>query len=197
MYAFLRGKLAEKDAERAVVDVGGVGYDIVCSRGALSRMGNLGDDVTVYTCLIVREDEMSLYGFQSPEEKRMFLRLTSVSGVGPKMGLAILSGLGVSDLALALATGDEKRLSSISGVGKKTAQRLILELNEKVAAALSQTDTAIPVLSTHGPVQEAVAALVALGYSPSEAASAAAANPGSSVEEIIKRVLSSMDAARR
>nr|MDD6335464.1 Holliday junction branch migration protein RuvA [bacterium] len=203
MYAFIRGIVAEKGLDFCVIEAGGVGYLITATRGALARLGAVGSQATVYTVLSHREDDMQLLGFQSAEEKRMYQRLITVSGVGPKLAMAILSGLPTQELALALATGDEKRLSGVPGVGKKTAQRLILELNEQVArqmaAAPAGASGAVGDAPAGSAVQEAVATLIALGFTPSEAAQAAAkhASAGKSVEEIIKAVLSAMDAARR
>lgn len=175
MYAYLQGTVAEKGQNELVIDVGGVGYLLSCSMTTLQETPQVGGSMKVYTYFSVREDAMELFGFASREEKAMFTRLLSVSGVGPKMALSILGSMPLRDLTLAIVTGDTAALSRAPGVGKKTAQRLALELKEKV----EQSDLAYtPTLS--GPsaplredaAAEALAALQALGYTPAEAARA-------------------------
>jgi len=202
MYAFLRGIIAEKNQHSCVLECGGVGYEVICTQGALANLGAPGEVGFVHTLLHVREDEMSLFGFQSVEEKRMYTRLVSVSGIGPKLAITVLRNLSVHDLALALTAKDDKRLASVPGIGKKTAQRMILELNEQAAnefagaglSSVTQPSTAAPSL-----LHEAAEVLVSLGFTPSEAVSAAqqCAAGHERVEDIVKAVLTAMDAARR
>jgi len=202
MIAFLRGTLVEKGADAAVIDVGGIGYSVTATRGALAKMGGPGGEVMVHTLMVVREDDVSLYGFASPQERAMYQKLVGITGIGPKLAIAVLCGLSLQELSLALATRDEKRLSSIPGVGKKMAQRLILELNEQAATAMAHSDGTVngPVIAVAGgAVQEAAEVLVTLGFSPSEAMqwAAGAAAEGDTTENIVKKVLGGMDARKR
>ncbi len=175
MYAYLNGKVADKGLNELVLDVNGVGYLLSVSMTTLQDTPPAGENMKVYTYLSVREDAMELYGFSTKEEKAMFLKLMSVSGIGPKLALAILGSMPLRDLSLAIVTGDVTSLSRAPGVGKKTAQRIALELKEKV----SESDFGdAPVNHTaFTPVQEdaateALAALQALGYTAAEAARA-------------------------
>ena len=174
MYAHIEGIIAEKEADSIVLDAGGVGYLLYVSGATLSQAPAVGERMKLYCVLNVREDAMELCGFHSREEKRMYERLRSVSGVGSKTALQILSALSVRDLSIALVTGDAAALTRVPGIGKKTAQRLVLELKDKVEdSQLTGSAAAIsPRSAEAGPEAEAVAALVALGYSASEAAKA-------------------------
>lgn len=134
MIAYIRGRVLTTTAETIIVDVGGVGYELYCSGGAFSKAA-AGGTVELYTYLQMKEDGMTLFGFASPKEKELFLKLTSVSGVGPKLGIAVLSALSADDLAAAIATADVKRLSTVKGLGKKTAEKIVLELHGKISAA--------------------------------------------------------------
>lgn len=134
MIAYLRGRVLTTTAETMILDVNGVGYEVYCSGGAFAKVGN-GDIAELYTYLQAKEDGMTLFGFASPKEKELFLKLISVSGVGPKMGIAVLSALSGDDFAAAVATADVKRLSAVKGLGKKTAEKIILELHGKISAA--------------------------------------------------------------
>lgn len=174
MYAHIDGIVAEKDRDSIVLDAGGVGYLLYVSGATLSMAPAVGERMKLYCVLNVREDAMEMYGFYSREEKRMYERMRSVSGVGSRTALAILSAMSVRDLSIALVSGDANALTRAPGIGKKTAQRLVLELKDKVdedqltgqAAAIS------PKTSAGGPEAEAIAALVSLGYSSVEAAKA-------------------------
>jgi len=130
--ASLSGKLIFRALDKAVIDVRGVGYEVYLSTDGISRLGDVGDDVFLFIHTHVREDAIVLYGFQEEEEKEMFLILKTVSGVGPKLALAILSGLRVADLCRAIGSKDIKALTALQGVGKKTAERLCVDLKEKV-----------------------------------------------------------------
>ena len=174
MFAHFDGIVAEKNADSIVLDVNGVGYLLFVSSATLSMAPAAGERMKLYSVLNVREDAMELFGFYSREEKRMYERLKGVSGVGSRTALQILSSMSVRDLSLALVAGDANALTRVPGIGKKTAQRLVLELKEKVEdSQLTGSAAAIsPKRADAGPEAEAVAALVALGYSASEAAKA-------------------------
>lgn len=174
MFAHFDGIVAEKNADSIVLDVNGVGYLLFVSGATLSMAPAVGERMKLYSVLNVREDAMELFGFYSREEKRMYERLKGVNGVGSRTALQILSSMSVRDLSLALVAGDANALTRVPGIGKKTAQRLVLELKDKVEdSQLTGSATAIsPKSADAGPEAEAVAALVALGYSASEAAKA-------------------------
>ena len=174
MYAHLDGIVAEKTVDTLVIECGGVGYLLTVSAETLANAPAIGERMKVYTYLAVREDAMELFGFISREEKRMFERLKGVSGVGAKTALQILSALGVQGLSIALAAGDAASISRAPGVGKKTAQRLILELRDKVTE--EDLTSASPRPASRGRAgagsveAEAIEALMALGYASNEAA---------------------------
>ena len=173
MFAHFDGVIAEKNPDSIVLDVNGVGYLLLVSAATLSMAPSVGERMKLYSVLSVREDAMELFGFYSREEKSMFERLKGVSGIGSRTALQILSAMSVRDLSLALVSGDSAALTRVPGIGKKTAQRLVLELKDKVEdSQLTGSGVgAVPRAAT-GPESEAVAALVALGYSASEAARA-------------------------
>lgn len=196
MYAHIQGLVAEKTADALVIDAGGVGYWLSVSAGTLAAAPAVGSPMKCYTVLSVREDAMELFGFATREEKAMFERLKSVSGVGARMALSILSALSVRELSIALVTGDSAALTRAPGIGKKTAQRLVLELRDKVddADLTGSTATAgVPVRS--GGIQgEAIEALMALGYASSEAARAvsAVADKATTLDDMIRLALRGM-----
>ena len=174
MFAHFDGIVAEKTADSIVLDVNGVGYLLMVSGATLSMAPAVGERMKLYCSLNVREDAMELFGFYSREEKAMYERLKGVSGVGSRTALQILSAMSVRDLSLALVAGDANALTRVPGIGKKTAQRLVLELKDKVEdSQLTGSAAGIaPRAASNGPEGEAIAALVALGYSASEAARA-------------------------
>ena len=174
MYAHIEGIVAEKDQDSIVLDAGGVGYLLNVSGATLSMAPAVGERMKLYCVLNVREDAMELCGFYSREEKRMYERLRSVSGVGSRTALQILSALSVRDLSIALVSGDAAALTRAPGIGKKTAQRLVLELKDKVddAQLTAQAASISPKVNAKGPEAEAIAALISLGYSSAEAAKA-------------------------
>ena len=133
MYAFIEGQVCDKSANEIVLLAGGVGYRIACSMTTLQSVPAVGETMRCYTILSVRDDAMELFGFASREEKRMFQSLTAISGVGPKMALAILGSMPLKELNLAILLGDITALSRAPGVGKKTAQRIALELKDRVS----------------------------------------------------------------
>lgn len=194
MYYYIKGKLALKDLNFAVVEAGGVGYLIYTSIKSLSELGETGSAVTMYTYLNVREDAQDLFGFTTVEEKNMFLHLLSVSGVGPKAALAILSVVTPAQFAVAVVTNDVKTITKASGVGPKLAQRVILELKDKMKNEdLELTAEETAEISSSDSMSEAVSALVVLGYSANDAKAAVKkADPSMSTEEIIKKALVSL-----
>lgn len=196
MIGYLKGKVLNIAADSALVAVGGVGYEVYCSGSAFSKMTE-GAECELFTYLQVSEaNGISLYGFSSLQEKATFLKLISVSGVGPKMGIAVLTYMSVNDFAAAVATGDVKRLSQVKGLGKKTAERIILELRESVAApdAVASAGGASLTNVSAGD-EDAVVALISLGFSRAEserAVSKAKQSGAKTVEEIIMLALKGM-----
>jgi Holliday junction DNA helicase RuvA len=165
MIAHVRGRLAAKSADRVVVETpGGIGYEVVVPLGVMERLPATGAEVTLSTELVVREDGWSLYGFLDEAERRFFQRLTSISGVGPKIGIALLSALGVERGARALREKNIALLSSVSGIGRKTAERLALELGDKV-----EEFTEAPSIAAPAGAEAALKALERLGYGVPEA----------------------------
>ena len=168
MIAYVRGVLTEKDPMRVVVEAAGVGYEVLIPLSTFDRLPKAGGEVKLLTFHCVREDDEILFGFATPAEKELFVKLTAVSGVGPKIALSILSGGSVGELALAITSGNAKRISSIKGVGKKTAEKICLELQDKVNAieALSAAQRAGAGKEAAAPVlRDAILALSALGFS--------------------------------
>ncbi len=200
MIAYLRGKVLALTAETVILDVNGVGYEVYCSGGAFAKLAQ-GEVGELYTYLQIKEDGATLFGFASPKEKELFLKLISVSGVGPKMGISILASLSADDFAQAVATADVKRLSAVKGLGKKTAEKIVLELHGKISAAeviSASGDSLSAALESAAPVklsaldEEAVSALMGLGFTRSESTQAVkkAHDLGAAtVEEIIMKAL--------
>ncbi|MBQ7187582.1 MAG: Holliday junction branch migration protein RuvA [Ruminococcus sp.] len=188
------GKLIHTDQELAVVECAGVGYACRTSLSTLQRIAGK-EEVTLLTHLSVREDGVELFGFADQEELRSFRLLISVSGVGPKAAISILSAMTSQQFALAVATGDDKSFTQVKGIGKKTAERICLELRDKVAgetiSVRGQKAIAAPIGG--GNIGEAITALEVLGYSAAEAAGAVSKlDPSLSVEELIKGALKSL-----
>lgn len=172
MIAFLTGRVSHKGAGFCLLEVNGVGYRLNMSTGSLAALPAEGDTVTVHTYLYVREDELSLFGFESDAEKTAFEHLLTVSGVGPKVALATLSALSADALAAAVAAQDVAVISSVPGIGKKTAQRIILDLADKLGAP--EMGSGLPGRAS-GPgaaIAETNDALLAMGFSAAEAAAA-------------------------
>lgn len=194
MYYYIKGKLVLKDINFAVIDAGGVGYMIYTSMKSLSELGETGSAVTMYTYLNVREDAQDLFGFTTIEEKNMFLHLLSVSGVGPKAALSVLSVVTPAQFAVAVVTNDVKTITKASGVGPKLAQRVILELKDKMKNEdLELTESEADSISLSDSKSEAISALIVLGYSVNDAKAVVKNTDGSlSVEEIIKKALASL-----
>ncbi len=200
MFYYLEGKLAHSEPNMAVIDCGGVGY--LCHVSTMTQANlKLGEKCRIYTYLYVREDAMDLYGFHTVDEKNCFLLLTGISGVGMKAGLSILSTLSPEKFALAVLSDDEKALTQAPGVGKKLAQRIILELKDKLkkqygSDKLSGIDIGVQNenISSLDTTGEALMALQVLGYSSAEASSAlrGADTAASSVEELIRYALKNL-----
>ena len=200
----LTGKIVKKSMNAVVLSCGGVGYYAQCPASVAGALPGVGKEATIYTVMSITENDVSLYGFATEQQQACFEMLTAVSGVGPKVGLAILSVMEPDRVALAISAGDHKAFKAASGVGPKLAQRIVLELKDKVAKGfvdgISLEDVAGASADTQASQgsSQAIAALVSLGYSQSEAALAVskidAALP---VEEIIKLALRGMAAGRR
>ena len=186
----LRGILVEKDTEGVVVDVGGVGYRASASVATLRALPSLGEECVIHTRMVVREDAMLLFGFSAPEERAAFDALTAVSKVGPKLALAVLSAMSPQQISEAVARGDVPKLSSVPGLGRKTAERLVLELKGKDLAVFGPEPVVTSDGGGGGPYMEAREALTGLGYSLEEAAKALnSIPPQDSVERYIKEAL--------
>ncbi len=173
MIGRLSGTLIEKLPPQITVDVNGVGYDVDVTMTTFYQLPSLGQKTTLFTHLVVREDAHLLYGFASRDERETFRQLIKVSGIGAKIALAILSGMSTDELAVAVASEDLKRLSSVPGIGKKTAERLVLELRGKLASGSNLTvPGGLPFAATPDDKSDIVNALLALGYNDKEAAAA-------------------------
>lgn len=199
MIALIEGTVVEKSAGEAVLLAGGVGFRLLCSMNTLASLPPAGQACRLYTHLSVREDAIELLGFASREEREMFRHLISVTGIGPKSALLVLGSLPLADLRLAILTGDIGMLSRAPGVGKKTAQRIALELKDRIAQdALAEglTQPEMLAVDTEAPAQdalgEAMQALKALGYSPQEAAAALRGAKAQTADEMIRMALRNM-----
>ena len=198
MIGYIKGKVIDNNENTILLENGGIGYEIICSVSAFSKMMQ-DREGGIYTYMQVKEDGIALYGFVSPEEKKMFLKLISVSGVGAKMGITVLSGMSLKDLAIAIATSDVKSLSRIKGLGKKSAERIILELRESVSSIGDKADSisqlSAPVANIGSEGENAVMALMSLGYNRAtavKAVSGAMATGANAIGEIIAVALRSL-----
>ena len=196
MYAHIQGIVADKSPDALVIDAGGVGYLLMASANTIAAAPAVGGTMKCYTYLSVREDAMDLFGFATQEEKKMFEKLRGVSSVGPRTALAVLSTLSVRDLSLALVTGDTAALTRVPGIGKKTAQRLVLELRDKVdnEELVGAPGVSASLAKGGGAVGDAIEAMIALGYAPSEAAKAVASvqDKADTSDELIRLALKGM-----
>jgi len=197
MIAYLSGKLLEKQANTAIVDVGGVGYEVSIPLTTFYELGEVGSDVSLRIYTHVREDAIQLFGFKTLRERDLYLRLISVQGIGPKSGVAMLSGMSADEIITAIRSNNLVRLTSIPGVGQKTAERLVIELRDKVGelsvdgSALDATSkSALPADSVF---EDALSALINLGYQKNAAEKALnqAAGEGTeiSVQKLLRRAL--------
>jgi Holliday junction DNA helicase RuvA len=189
MIGSLRGRIASKTPPQLTVDVGGLGYELEAPMSTFFHLPAVGEEVRLLTHLVVRDDAHVLYGFATEDERRLFRSLIKVSGVGPRIALALLSGISVSAFAQCVLNEDISALTRVPGVGRKTAERLIVEMRDRLAAP--QATPGAPVAAPARAEGEAYGALVALGYRPAEAARLLkAVGPGThSTEELIRRAL--------
>ncbi|HLV17694.1 MAG TPA: Holliday junction branch migration protein RuvA [Pseudomonas sp.] len=200
MIGRLRGTLAEKQPPFLLLDVNGVGYELEVPMTTLYRLPPVGEALTLHTHLVVREDAQLLYGFAEKRERELFRELIRLNGVGPKLALALMSGLEVDELVRCVQAQDTAALTKIPGVGKKTAERLLVELKDRFKAWEAMPGIAPLVLEPSAPAavssaeSDAVSALIALGFKPQEASRAVAAvqEDGLSSEELIRRALKGM-----
>lgn len=170
MFAYIKGSLEEKMSHYVVVETMGIGYKIFMSKSAIGRAGEIGDQVKIYTHYHVREDEISLYGFLNNEELKMFELLISVSGVGAKSAIAMLSNISPSDFAVSIIQNDITKLTKVPGIGKKTAQRIVLELKDKLKAEqeITKSQEIETKIEADETIDEAISALQILGYNRKE-----------------------------
>lgn len=186
----ITGKPSMIDENSLAVSSGAIAYEVVCSTNTVYNLAKKKEDVTLLTYLYVREDEMRLFGFENMMEKSLFLNLISVSGIGPKMGMAILSGINAQTLAVAISSGDVRLLSSIKGLGKKTAERIVLELKDKLASETLPIENmgAVLPMTSSPEITDALETLVLLGVSKQDASVAikTVAKEGMTAEEIVK-----------
>jgi len=189
MIGSLRGRIASKAPPQLTVDVGGLGYELEAPMSTFFHLPAVGEEVRLLTHLVVREDAHVLYAFATEDERRLFRSLIKVSGVGPKIALALLSGISVSAFAQCVLNEDISALTRVPGIGRKTAERLIVEMRDRLAAP--QATAGAPLAAPARAEGEAYGALVALGYRPAEAARLLkAVGPGThSTEELIRRAL--------
>ena len=196
MIGYLKGNVKSVSAELVLLEVNGVGYEVICSGAAFSKLSGAAEG-EVYTYMQVKEDGVTLFGFADLQEKSLFLKLTSVQGVGAKMAIAILSSMRPSDVSAAIATADSKRFAAVKGVGKKTAERIILELHGKISAdeLLGASEGVRAVELPAAEEDDAVSALMGLGFTKQESARAvsrARASGAATVEEILAVALKGM-----
>ena len=195
MIGRLQGVLSRKEPPALMLDVGGVGYELEAPMTVFYELPAVGERVTLYTHLVVREDAHLLYGFVREAQRRLFRELLKVNGVGPRVALAVLSGLSDEEFSRCVAEEDIARLTKVPGIGRKTAERLVIEMRDKLPKDIPLlASTAAGPAAPGDPVSEAVSALVALGYKPNEASRAvrSASTKGLSAEEIIRQALKGM-----
>ncbi|MEL0064771.1 MAG: Holliday junction branch migration protein RuvA [Gammaproteobacteria bacterium] len=190
MIGRLRGQIAQISPQQLLIDVGGVGYEVEISLNTFAALADVKSEAVVFTHLVVREDAQLLFGFSSADERELFRTLIKVNGVGPKMALAILSGLDAASFAACILDGDVKTLTGLPGVGKKTAERLIIEMRDKVTTLAGEQRPENDAV-TANIADDAEAALIGLGYRPQEAALALSKleDPGQDLEALIKQAL--------
>jgi len=196
MIVSVRGRLREKGATLAWIDVGGVGYGVQISLSTFEALPRVGEEVELLTTQVVREDSQQLFGFSTREERRLFDLLMTVSGVGPKVALAVLSGLRPEALARSIRENDVGALTTVSGVGRKTAERILVDLRDKLGGEAPSSPAAAP---KGGAFEDAVSALVSLGFqrpSAVKAVQSVAENGGLPIEEWVRRALAAVGKAQ-
>ena len=193
MIGRLTGILLEKQPPAILVDVQGVGYELEASMSTFYHLPECGETITLHTHMVVREDAQLLYGFFSPSERLMFRTLIKISGVGPKLALTILSGMSAEDFSRCILEGDSKALTQLPGVGKKTAERLVVELKDRIEKddSIKLPGATTPLEKHENPVNDAVSALISLGYKAQQASQMIRNMDveGKSTEEIIRAAL--------
>lgn len=198
MISHLKGILEHIDKAHLVVDVGNVGYHVHVSSGTMSRLPKVGEKIHLFISQVVREDDISLYGFLTKEERNLFSLLRTVSGIGPKASMSIISGFPIDKIVTAITQGDVDLISSVPGIGKKTAQKLVIELKEKVAKAyaIKPSEMTVGIKGDQSTIQDAISALISLGYSPREARETIMKSSidlsSGNVEDIIKQALKAL-----
>ncbi|AEV67886.1 Holliday junction branch migration protein RuvA [Acetivibrio clariflavus] len=199
MFAYIRGKLEYKHNDYIVVEANGVGYKIYTSLSTIQNIQPVGNEVKIYTYLYVREDVMNLYGFLTQEELGMFELLLGVSGVGPKAAISVISSMSPSKFGLSVITNDYKSLTKAQGIGSKMAQRIVLELKDKInktelVSSFGEKDQAADEIKDNSRFSEAVSALIVLGYTASEANKAVASvyREDMDIESVIKNALKTL-----
>ncbi|HHY61610.1 MAG TPA: Holliday junction branch migration protein RuvA [Firmicutes bacterium] len=201
MISQLRGKVASIERDAIVLDVGGIGFSVSVTSGTRATLGRIGEEVRLFTAMVIRDDCVNLYGFESVEEREFFHMLCEVKGIGPKTALSILSSLSPETLSMAISSGDIAMLATAPGVGKRTAERLAVELKGKVGQFISDEfiERGASANADSTAAQDAISALVSLGYLPVEAeravAAAVAAGYSDDASAIIRAALSRMSRA--
>lgn len=188
MIALLSGRVAVRRSDHVVIDCGGVGYRLAVSSETLRHVPAIGHEILLHTHLVVRDDALALYGFATEEERELFLLLLGVQSVGPKVALAVLSAGAPRDLFAALAAGDAARFQAVPGIGKRTAERIIVELREKVGVAVPDGGS-ISVSRSEDPRTLAREGLLGLGFAPAEADELLDGAPGDRAEDLIAHAL--------
>jgi holliday junction DNA helicase RuvA len=189
MIALVAGEVAVRRADHVVISCGGVGYRLAVSAETLRHVPRVGEEAMLHTHLVVRDDALALYGFATEEERDLFLLLIGVQSVGPKMALAVLSGGSPRDLLSAVAAGDVARLQAVPGIGKRTAERIVVELREKVGVEAELSDGPITVTRSDDPRHVARDGLLELGFQAAEAQALLEAADGDTAEELLASAL--------
>src|SRR5918993_3941296 len=196
MIAAVKGEVMVRRPDHVVIDVGGVGYRLTVSAETLKAVPATGRETFLHAELIAREDSLSLYGFSSEEERDLFRLLIGVSGVGPKVAIATLSGGAARDLLRAIAAGDAKRFQAVPGIGKRTSERIVMELREKVAGEIESDADGVSPPGEEDPRSLAREGLLNLGYTPPEAERLLDGASGASAEELVQAALRSAAGAK-
>lgn len=191
MIGYIKGRLVNKGINDVTVESGGIGYEITVPGNSAVYLADIGNEITVYTYLAVREDDISLYGFSDKDELKLFKQLITVNGIGAKAAISILSSMDINRLLAAIATGDADTITKAQGIGKKTAQRVVLELKDKVDSSAA-VPGAVHISGDDNLKMEAMNALINLGYAKSEALNALAGLECGSTEEYIKKALKNL-----